>query len=186
MVHSMSDKPTTKEVIIDAAETVVARDGAGRLTIDAVAAQSGISKGGVLYHYPNKLALLHGMVERMIDSVRDDVATAGANAEAAGEPVLPHIVDALFGRVHTNDQVANALLAASAEHPDLLETACDAVADEFRRMTDNTPDPVLAQIIILAVDGLKLSELLGLNHLHEDQFHLIRTRLIAMSREMYA
>ena len=182
----MSDKPTTKDLIIDAAENVVARDGAGRLTIDAVAAESGVSKGGVLYHYPNKLALLHGMVERMVDSVRDDVATASANAEAAGEPVLPHVVDALLRRVHTDDRVANALLAASAEHPDLLETACCAVADEFRHITGNTPNPVMAQIIILAVDGLKLSELLGLNHLEENQFELIRTRLIAMSREIYA
>ena len=42
--------------ILDAAEAVVMRDGVRNLTLDAVAQQSSISKGGLLYHFPTKEA----------------------------------------------------------------------------------------------------------------------------------
>ena len=58
------DKASTAEQILDAAERVVARDGA-HLTIDAVVKESGFSKGGVLYNFPSKLELIKGMVARM-------------------------------------------------------------------------------------------------------------------------
>ncbi len=182
----MLEKPNTKDVILDAAEAVVARDGSGRLTIDAVAAESQVSKGGVLYHYPNKLALLEAMVARMIDSILAEIAAARETAEAAGEPVLPRVVEALLGRMKAPDSVSQALLAASAEQPGLLEAATAPIAVEFQRVADSSADPVLAQIILLSLDGLKLSQLLGLRHVRETEITTILERLLAMSREMHA
>jgi hypothetical protein len=46
--------PGSKDRILDAAERVVLRDGVTHLTLDAVAAETGISKGGLLYHFPSK------------------------------------------------------------------------------------------------------------------------------------
>ena len=182
----MLEKPNTKDVILDAAETVVARDGSGRLTIDAVAAESQVSKGGVLYHYPNKLALLEAMVARMIDSVLNQIIAAREAAEAAGEPVLPRVVEALLDRMEARDNVSQALLAASAEQPGLLETATAPIAVEFQRIADSANDPVLAQIILLSLDGLKLSQLLGLRHVRDTEIKPILDRLVVMSREMHA
>jgi len=51
-------RPATRDVILDAAERVVSREGSGRLTIDAVVRESGFSKGGVLYNFPSKQALI--------------------------------------------------------------------------------------------------------------------------------
>ena len=182
----MLEKPNTKDVILDAAETVVARDGSGRLTIDAVAAESQVSKGGVLYHYPNKLALLEAMVARMIDSVMAEITAAREAAEAEGQPALPRVVEALLGRMKAPDNVSQALLAASAEQPGLLEAATAPIAVEFQRVADSAADPVLAQIILLSLDGLKLSQLLGLRHVRDTQITPILERLVAMSREMHA
>jgi AcrR family transcriptional regulator len=50
--------------LLDAAERVVLRDGAGQLTMDAVAAEAGVSKGGVLYAYPSKDALIDALFQR--------------------------------------------------------------------------------------------------------------------------
>ena len=41
----------TRKRLLDAAAAVVRRDGAGALTLDAVAAEAGVSKGGLLYHF---------------------------------------------------------------------------------------------------------------------------------------
>ena len=55
-----------KDQILQAALQVVEENGSNHLTIEAVAAFAGFSKGGVLYHFPSKKALLSGMVEHLI------------------------------------------------------------------------------------------------------------------------
>lgn len=49
--------------ILEAAQRVVARQGSTGLSIDAVAKEAGLSKGGVLHHFPSKDALLSGFIE---------------------------------------------------------------------------------------------------------------------------
>ncbi|MBT4380011.1 MAG: TetR/AcrR family transcriptional regulator, partial [Gammaproteobacteria bacterium] len=57
-----------KEQILEAALQVVEENGANHLTIDAVATYANFSKGGVLYHFPSKKALLSGMVDHLIQA----------------------------------------------------------------------------------------------------------------------
>jgi Bacterial regulatory proteins, tetR family len=40
----------SRNVALDAALVIIARDGPGRLTLDAIARESGLSKGGVMHH----------------------------------------------------------------------------------------------------------------------------------------
>jgi len=179
-------KPSTRDTIIDAAESVVARDGSGRLTIDAVAAEAAVSKGGVLYHFPNKIALLQGMVERMMAEIGAEIAAAEARAETDGSPALPLVIQDMFNRSDAHDSVSMALLAASAEHPELLDPARDFLSSTFQRLADATPDPLAAQILLLAMDGLKLSILLGFNHVPDHQLQPIRDRVLSLAHEIYA
>ncbi|MHA6287252.1 TetR/AcrR family transcriptional regulator [Maricaulis sp. CAU 1757] len=181
-----AERPATRDLILDAAEAVVEREGAGRLTIDGVAAESGISKGGVLYHFPNKLALLKAMVERLVSSVSADIAAAEAAALDAGAPVLPAVVRTLLERFDEASSVPHALLAASAEQPDLLDPVCTMMTTIFERIADATPDPIQARIVLLALDGLKLSSLLGLNHIDENRLPAVCGRLVEMSEALYA
>ncbi len=180
-----TSKPSTRDTILDAAETVVGRDGSRRLTIDAVAAEACVSKGGVLYHFPNKIALLKGMVERMMADISQDFANCEAAAHAAGEPPLVHVFNAMFDRHDERKALSMALLAASAEHPDLLDPARDFMSSTFQRLSDDTPDPVGARLLLLAMDGLKLSTLLGFDTIPENQLTQIRDRLVRLTHELY-
>ncbi|MDF1768203.1 TetR/AcrR family transcriptional regulator [Maricaulis sp.] len=180
-----ASKPSTRGTILDAAETVVARDGSRRLTIDAVAAEASVSKGGVLYHFPNKIALLQGMVERMVTEIGDELACAESRAREAGKPPLVEVFASMFDRSESQDGLSTALLAASAEHPELLDPAREILSTIFQRLAEETPDPVAAHVLMLAMDGLKLSVLLGFNHIPDHQFQPIRDRLLSMARELY-
>src|SRR3546814_15074706 len=55
-----------RDAVLDAAQRVVARDGAAGLTLEAVAAEAGISKASVLYDYGTKQALIKALLERRI------------------------------------------------------------------------------------------------------------------------
>ena len=59
-------RPSSRDGMLAAAEAVVVESGATRLTLDAVAKKAGVSKGGVLYHFPTKDALLEAMIERLV------------------------------------------------------------------------------------------------------------------------
>src|SRR6266404_2353237 len=62
--------------LLDAAEGVVLSQGINCLTLDAVAAEAGVSKGGLLYHYPSKEKPIAAMVERIVRKWQDDFHAA--------------------------------------------------------------------------------------------------------------
>ena len=57
---------TTQISILNAACQIILERGAEALTIEAVAQKAGISKGGLLYHFPSKNKLIEGMINRLI------------------------------------------------------------------------------------------------------------------------
>ena len=84
-------RPSRRTALLDAALTVVRRDGAAALTLDAVAAEAGVSKGGVLYHFGSKRALIDGLLERWLDEFgaapRRPRLRRGVRARRATAPV---------------------------------------------------------------------------------------------------
>ena len=53
-----------RERILNAAEARLLAGGPGGLVLDAIAADAGISKGGLLYHFGSKEALVEGLCDR--------------------------------------------------------------------------------------------------------------------------
>ena len=176
-------KPSTREQILDAAERVVAREGSRRLTIDAVVQECGFSKGGVLYNFPSKQALIEGMVARMIADIRSRHDAAFAEAEAAGEDPIPAVVRSLLQQKDMDRAVSMGLLAAIAEQPELVAPIRAAIAEMRDQLIARAADPDLASIVMLAADGLHFSDILGLDVLPDDQREAVEARLIALASE---
>jgi AcrR family transcriptional regulator len=55
-------KSDVRDGILQAARRVVQKSGVSRLTLETVAAEAYMSKGGLLYHFPSKDALLRGLI----------------------------------------------------------------------------------------------------------------------------
>ncbi|MEW1841765.1 helix-turn-helix domain-containing protein, partial [Nonomuraea angiospora] len=64
-----------RDELLDAAEDLLCDQGSSALTLAAVADRAGVSKGGLLYHYGTKEALIKGMVERLIEDFDQLMAT---------------------------------------------------------------------------------------------------------------
>ena len=64
-------RPNSKDIILDAAEAIVCESGAAHMTLDAVAERAKVSKGGLIYNFPTKEALLQAMIGRLIDGFED-------------------------------------------------------------------------------------------------------------------
>ena len=126
------------------------RDGAQSLTLDAVAAEAEVSKGGLLYHFKSKRELVEGMVDRWLAEFEKEM-----DAE-----------DSAFvrGYVKASAPAGNELgmLAALVADPSLLVAVRRQYGIWQDRVEREGRDPVDATVARLAADGLWLAELLGM------------------------
>jgi len=53
--------------ILDAAVRIINREGVRAVTFESVAAESGLTRGGLLYHFPSREALLRGIDQRLLE-----------------------------------------------------------------------------------------------------------------------
>jgi AcrR family transcriptional regulator len=144
----------TRDRLLDAAGAVIRRDGAQALTLDAVAAQAAVSKGGLLYHFKNKQELVQAMVERWLAEFQRDIDAADPKHFVRG------YVLASDPAGMTNDEMG--MLAALVADPSLLGTTRERYGVWQDRVEREGGDPVDATVARLAADGLWLAELLGM------------------------
>lgn len=152
---------STRTTLLEAAARVLARDGAAQLTLDAVAREAGVSKGGLLYHFPSKDALVQGVLEAFVGQIERGLAAR----EAADECARGRFARANFELTLAGDPqpaASSALLAALALRPELLEPVRAHYAGWRARAEADGLEPGLGTLLTLAADGLWLSELLGL------------------------
>ncbi len=177
----------SKDRILDAAETIVLRDGVARLTLEAVAQETGMSKGGLLYHFPSKEDLIRGMIHRMHHSFATEVARlkaedsnpVGRTVRAMLNTSFPDHPNEARSRV---DRVTAALVAAIATNRGLLDDTTAYSHQLEQEILNDGLDPVLAMLIHVAADGLWMSRLFGVAHPSGDLRDRVLMRLKEMTR----
>ena len=176
--------PAARGRILDAAEQLVADQGASNLTLDAVAQAAGVSKGGLLYHYPNKDALLAAMIERHCDDLDERCAREleGLPADQPSSRLKASILGVLTPRAGRED-VGAALLAAAANKPALLDGARARYAEHVAQLTASGGCFARSAVIMLAVDGLMLGEVWRLTPFTSEQRDLIVKELLRLADE---
>ncbi len=169
----MSPRPSSKTVMLDAAEAIVLESGARHMTLDAVAAKARVSKGGLLYHFPTKEALLRAMLERFSKQAEETRKQKAERLKEGPRREIKAFILSNADRDPKKDQIGSALLAAVAHDPKLLQPA----RDNLRRLLTEFRQSGLifnqAAVLTFATLGLVFSELLCLSPLsikERDQF----------------
>jgi AcrR family transcriptional regulator len=152
--------------MLDAAEVVVVRQGIANLTIEAVAAEAGLSKGGLLHHFPSKDRLVEAMVVRAAENQRDYYKNACAQTpEGAGRMARSVLQHCLTDKQTWTDQLRRssaAVFAALAHKPALIEPMRAVYSDLYKRLEEDDLPPGVAEAVAAAADGLWLNWVLGL------------------------
>ncbi len=158
----MSATSQAKTKILSAAAAVVGRSGAAHLTIDAVAAEAELSKGGVLYHFPNKRAILEGMLDRLISRYSERISRFEAELGDEPDAAIRAVILADRGQDAEERSMALALLAAAAEDPELLAPARAVVGQWFEAVEQSSGNVQLGILLLLATEGLRFLDMLDL------------------------
>jgi AcrR family transcriptional regulator len=137
--------------ILDAAEELILTRGIAGFTLDGVAQEAGVSKGGLLYHFRSKDSLISGMQRRMASRMADTLR----EAKAGSDPVLQAFVRHLRRDYERGGRsFAPLLLAREREEPcEELQAVVACIARE------SGGDSKGSTLLLLAALGLMLSSL---------------------------
>lgn len=168
----------TRVTLLDAAATVLKDLGAG-LSLDAVAKEAGISKGGLLHHFPSREALLNALALRLLEQFRGRVAAAleaelTAHGPQPGAWARAYIAASFDPRAE--EEAIYAVMQTLAVQADVL-AAWQATETELMAAAEADGLPLgRAHAIRLACDGLCLS------HAPAAYFDAVREELIRWTR----
>ncbi|MFT8779764.1 TetR/AcrR family transcriptional regulator [Acetobacter orientalis] len=110
----VNNPDAVKNDLLNAAGQILITHGIQAFTLDIVAKEAGISKGGLLHHYPSKKALLDGLFKREMDLFKREILSSmekdpiefgraarayiGLNSDGAEETpaILRHLLAAML------------------------------------------------------------------------------------------
>jgi AcrR family transcriptional regulator len=171
----------TPDALLDAAEAVVGRQGIANLTLDGVAAEIGMSKGGVLHHFPTKDRLVEAMVVRSAENWRAHFT--GAYELMAPGPgrmtraLLHHCLSDAKGWTRELQRGSSACFAALAQNPALIAPMRDVYTDLHRRLANDGLPPGVGEAAGAAINGLWLYWVLGLVPVNQELVVKVRRAL---------
>jgi AcrR family transcriptional regulator len=170
--------------LLDAAEAVVARQGVANVTLESVAAEAGISKGGLLHHFRTKDRLIAALVTRAAENWR--ACWMGSYEKSPAGPgrmtgaVLKHCLSDAKSWTEQLRRSSAAVFAALAQDPSLIEPMRAAYTDLHRRVAEDGLPPGVGEAVIAAIDGLWLYWVLGLVPVDQELMDRLRAPLEEM------
>jgi AcrR family transcriptional regulator len=178
-------RPSSRDSILDAAQNLALKQGAGSLSLDGVAKEAGVSKGGLMYNFPTKKALLLAMVDRVVEHNRAaHQAEIARLPEKPGRNLLAYVLNSTR-ELDTDDRLSTSLLAELVGDPELRVSTAEYFADRFKLLTSDR-SVTEAAIIHLATEGLWFLELLGISPFSGPQRQQIVAKLLKLADEASA
>lgn len=142
---------SARDKVLDAFEELLITEGERATTLDAVAARAEVSKGGLLYHFGNKDALVDGLLERLAELAAADADVMAADPRG---PAAYYVDTSVYdGSPLDRSLVAAARLAQEA-HPQARTTIQDVHRRWFTMILAEVADHAVARAIVLLGDGL--------------------------------
>ena len=179
----MSPRPSSYNAIVEAAEAVVIESGAAHMTLEAVASRAGVSKGGLLHHFPSKDALLQAMIERLIQAREDSrIKVLTELGDDRARELKAYIISG-FRRDVKKDRVGAPILAALAHNPKLAEPVREVVRQRYGRFGIKGRNFAKSVILGLAADGLLLAEVLSVSPFSAEERDMIIDELLTRADE---
>lgn len=176
MLNSVQDK------MLNAAAMVIMEGGITNFTLEQVAKKAEVSKGGLLYYFPNKDALIKGLVDNYINNFGNSLRAKAQQIdnpteydwlklyttetfELPQDPLEPNLMYGLIAAVALN-------------HDLLLPLKQDTL--ELNDIISKLKDPVIGTIIQLVCEGLAYDELFEIRTFNADLRQKVFDRLIQL------
>lgn len=181
--HHRKKRPeSVRKQILEAAVRILVRRGGRMLTLDAVAEQAGITKGGLIHHFSSRDVLVHGMFDFLREHfekalellMNEDPEPVGRFARAYLRTTLQSV------RFDLESDGMPVYIAVMAE-PELKSRVQDWFRRKYKQYARSDASQVDAEIVRFATDGIWLSEVFAEKRISDRLRKKIVEKLIEMT-----
>lgn len=169
-------KEDVRSLIIEVAEELLAEKPFSEISLSQLAAQTGISKGTLYYHFKNKNEILFAITDKYLDEQWKELCQWTENADkdtslhrlvkyilerdvAEVKLRLPLFYDAMIG----NEEIRTHLIRR-------YQCFASLIAEKISKRTDKVSGEYFAWLLLLLSDGLSMHETIRDNNLDTDSF----------------
>ncbi|WP_323742958.1 MULTISPECIES: TetR/AcrR family transcriptional regulator [unclassified Rathayibacter] len=147
----MSSPVPARDRVLDAFESLLDEQGERAATLDAVARAAGVSKGGLLYHFPSKEALVGGLLARLDERLAEDIDRIRTSEDG----VVPYLIRTSFAADTPFDRTILAVSRIAQGNDERASAGLARIHDSWNAVvTEAVGDPLIARAIVLMSDGL--------------------------------
>lgn len=179
--HPQALSADTRTRVLDAAEAIVQARGVPALTLDAAAREAGVSKGGLLYHFASKEALVEGLLTRLSEFVAAQFEAAFAATPPGPARTARALLTWEFDSGYCDDAQTNracaVFLVAFNHDPALLDPIRAVFASIRERIREDGLRPGHGVAIMAACDGLFMAHLFRMYSLEPAEKRELRQAL---------
>ena len=177
--------PKARLRVLDAAERIVKAHGAANLTYDGLVQESGVSRGGITYHFPTKDELLRALIARDLEQGKSQEACQRAGMSDEPGAGLIALIRTWGTPDSDRKRFVASMLSAVAHDPGLLDPVrCHHQAECASRTWDDAE--IQRSILRLAAEGLFWSEFFGCSEVPAEQRDRVLARMEQLAREWSA
>lgn len=172
-----------RRLILQTAIQIILEHDFNSLTLDAVAKNAGISKGGLLYHFPNKESLIKGLAKFVFEELYVNFDQfAEKDLQKSGKWTRA-LIEASKTDLEQNAELNVGVFAASYLDPHVANDISKGYQSILSKIENDGIDPVTATIIRLALDGLYYSKMLNIAPLEKERQDEVFQQLFAMTEK---
>ncbi|WP_068672230.1 TetR/AcrR family transcriptional regulator [Oceanobacillus sp. Castelsardo] len=171
-----------RRLILDTAKQIILDSDFSSLTLDAVAKKANISKGGLLYHFPNKESLIKGLAQYIFDEFTFLFYKYAENdMNETGKWTRALIETTKFDLEH-NGELNVGILAISFLEPEIAKDISESYMTILKKLEDDKINPLTATIIRHTLDGIYYSQLLNVAPLKKEKTDEVFQHLLKMTK----
>jgi len=175
------DAGRTRQQILRAAAGAVRREGPS-VSLDAIAREAKVSKGGLMHHFPTREQLLLALMESLYGTFEADVAAGVPEDDTGPGRLARSYIRVSFAGIEPSDDASDShlLLAQLLGLPAMRRHLEEADTRWHTALVKDGLNPRIARLIIAATDGAALTDVLtrvdtdGLQQLEQDLLTLTR------------
>ena len=169
----------TRAHILAAAAELAKEKGAAHISIEAIAQRAGLSKGGLLYHFPKKDALIHALVEQHMAEVDAELAKVElAHGGRRSNAVARAFIAFNREKACTPQDKFDGILLALAENPHLLDPMRKHDMRVVERIRRTAADRDLSLMAVLVMHGMRALALFGVDDLTVEERTAVIKRVL--------
>ncbi|WP_372721369.1 TetR/AcrR family transcriptional regulator [Novipirellula sp.] len=173
--------PETTDRILDSVMQLILHGGLPAVTLSAVCRKAGLSKGGLMHHFPSKEALVDAFLQQSVRDYLDLVQQAAGQHPAGAGKRAKAILDLFLGEPSDSEPDANndcaAVMVALIQGDGSKSLVDEVYQTLFHLIRNDGLSRELADLIVVALDGVWLQSMIAANETIVPRTKRIRKKL---------